>query len=70
MLGVVGNSWRRCKRKLLLQRILTVLGVGCRLRSQSRCLNLALGEPPLAAVKAAKTDVTQALKYALDMGQG
>lgn len=44
-------------------------GTGCTL-SAAIAANLALGKPPLAAVKAAKTYVTQALKYALDIGQG
>lgn len=44
-------------------------GTGCTL-SAAIAANLALGKPPLAAVKAAKTYVTQALKYALEIGQG
>ena len=44
-------------------------GTGCTL-SAAIAANLALGKPPLAAAKAAKTYVTQALKYALDIGQG
>lgn len=44
-------------------------GTGCTL-SAAIAANLALGKPPLAAVKAAKIYVTQALKYALDIGQG
>jgi len=44
-------------------------GTGCTL-SAAIAANLALGKDPLAAVKAAKTYVTQALKNALDIGQG
>ncbi|ABW27452.1 bifunctional hydroxymethylpyrimidine kinase/phosphomethylpyrimidine kinase [Acaryochloris marina] len=44
-------------------------GTGCTL-SAAIAANLALGKSPLAAAKAAKTYVTQALKYALDIGQG
>lgn len=44
-------------------------GTGCTL-SAAIAANLALGKPPLAAAKAAKTYVTQALKHALDIGQG
>lgn len=44
-------------------------GTGCTL-SAAISANLALGKPPLAAAKAAKTYVTQALKHALDIGQG
>ncbi|NJR56008.1 MAG: hypothetical protein HC768_16420 [Acaryochloris sp. CRU_2_0] len=44
-------------------------GTGCTL-SAAIAANLALGKEPLAAVKAAKAYVTQALNYALDIGQG
>ena len=44
-------------------------GTGCTL-SAAIAANLALGKEPFAAVEAAKTYVTQALKYALDIGQG
>lgn len=44
-------------------------GTGCTL-SAAIAANLALGKSPLVAAKAAKTYVTQALKYALDIGQG
>jgi hydroxymethylpyrimidine/phosphomethylpyrimidine kinase len=44
-------------------------GTGCTL-SAAIAANLALGQDPLAAVKAAKTYVTSALKHALAIGQG
>lgn len=44
-------------------------GTGCTL-SAAIAANLALGQEPLAAVKAAKTYVTKALKYAYSLGQG
>lgn len=44
-------------------------GTGCTL-SAAIAANLALGQEPLAAVKAAKHYVTQALKYALEIGHG
>jgi hydroxymethylpyrimidine/phosphomethylpyrimidine kinase len=44
-------------------------GTGCTL-SAAIAANLALGLTPLAAVEAAKTYVTQALKFALRIGQG
>lgn len=44
-------------------------GTGCTL-SAAIVANLALDKEPLVAVKAAKTYVTQALKYALEIGQG
>ncbi len=44
-------------------------GTGCTL-SAAIAANLALGLPPLAAVKAGKTYVTTALKHSLAIGQG
>lgn len=44
-------------------------GTGCTL-SAAIAANLALGQEPLAAVKAAKTYVTTALKFAYNLGQG
>ena len=44
-------------------------GTGCTL-SAAIAANLALGQAPLLAVKNAKEYVTNALKYALDIGQG
>jgi hydroxymethylpyrimidine/phosphomethylpyrimidine kinase len=44
-------------------------GTGCTL-SAAIAANLALGQDSLAAVKAAKTYVTSALKHALAIGQG
>jgi len=44
-------------------------GSGCTL-SAAIAANLALGQEPLAAVKAAKDYVTAALKYAYKLGQG
>ncbi len=44
-------------------------GSGCTL-SAAIAANLALGQEPLAAVKAAKAYVTSALKYAYNLGQG
>lgn len=44
-------------------------GSGCTL-SAAIAANLALGQVPLAAVKAAKNYVTKALEHSLDLGQG
>jgi hydroxymethylpyrimidine/phosphomethylpyrimidine kinase len=44
-------------------------GTGCTL-SAAIAANLALGKQPLAAVKAAKAYVTEALKHSLAIGQG
>ena len=44
-------------------------GTGCTL-SSAIAANLAKGDSPFAAVKAAKQYVTEALRYALDIGKG